>query len=139
MPNKTLYMKDSDVPLFEQAQQQLGDSMSGMFAEFLRERLAKLTPEEGRIIELIDRIAQNREALNNSWDLPQFIDAEYAEAKTYGEKALESFRRGDIRKAKVFFYAANTYCDKAEHDHKDARELNEKLAGMLKTPKASIR
>jgi hypothetical protein len=139
MPNKTLYMKDSDVPLFEQAQQQLGDSMSGMFAEFLRERLAKLTPEEDRIIELIDRIARDREALNKSRDLPQFIDAEYAEAKTYAEKALESFRRGDIRKAKVFFCAANTYRDKAEHDHKDARELNEKLAGMLKTPKTSVR
>ena len=31
MPNKTLYVKDADLPLFEQAQEQLGDSVSSMF------------------------------------------------------------------------------------------------------------
>ena len=46
MPNKTIYVKDTDLPLLEQAQEQLGDSVSSMFAEFLRERVAKLTPEE---------------------------------------------------------------------------------------------
>ena len=50
MPNKTIYVKDTDLPLLEQAQEQLGDSVSSMFAEFLRERVAKLTPEENRII-----------------------------------------------------------------------------------------
>ena len=37
MPNKTIYIKDSDLPLLEQAQKQLGDSVSSMFAEFLRD------------------------------------------------------------------------------------------------------
>ena len=40
MPNKTIYVKDTDLPLLEQAQEQLGDSVSSMFAEFLRERVA---------------------------------------------------------------------------------------------------
>ena len=43
MPNKTIYVKDTDLPLLEQAQEQLGDSVSSMFAEFLRERVAKLS------------------------------------------------------------------------------------------------
>jgi hypothetical protein len=43
MPNKTIYVKDTDLSLLEQAQEQLGDSVSSMFAEFLRERVAKLT------------------------------------------------------------------------------------------------
>src|SRR4030081_404913 len=91
MPNKTIYVKDADLPLLEQAQEQLGDSVSSMFAEFLRERVAKLTPEENRIIELINQITTTREALKNERDLPGFIEGEYAEAQTYAEKALKGF------------------------------------------------
>ena len=133
MPNKTLYVKDADVPLFEQAQEHLGDSVSSMFAEFLRDRVANLTPEEGRLITLLNQIQQNRETAKKDRALPQFIDSEFAEAEAYADKALKSFRRGDIRKAKVFFYAANNYRDKAERDIKDARELGEKMAQMLKS------
>ena len=45
---------------------------------------------------------------------------------------MKSFQRGEIRKAKLFFYAANIYRDKAERDSKDAKELGEKMAQMLK-------
>ena len=30
MPNKTIYVKDTDLPLFDQAQEQLGESVSSM-------------------------------------------------------------------------------------------------------------
>ena len=131
MPNKTLYVKDADLSLFEQAQEQLGDSVSSMFAEFLRERVANLKPEEGRIVGLLNEITHGREAASRERSLPQFIDAEYAEAETYGNKALKSFQRGEIRKTKVLFYAANTYREKAERDLREAKELNQKLANML--------
>jgi hypothetical protein len=39
MPNKTIYVKDSDLPLWEAAQAKLGESMSTLFAEFLRQRI----------------------------------------------------------------------------------------------------
>jgi hypothetical protein len=132
MPNKTLYVKDADVPLFERAQEQLGDSVSSMFAEFLRDRVENLTPEEGRIIALLNQIRDSRETANKDRSLPQFIDGEYAEAEAYADKALKSFNRSEIRKTKVFFYAANIYRDKAERDIKDAKELGEKMAEMLK-------
>ena len=131
MPNKTLYVKDADLPLFEQAQEQLGDSVSSMFAEFLRERVAGLTPEEGRIVELINEISRAREIASKTRNLPQFIDAEYEEAEEHCKKALKSFQRGEIRKTKVSFYAASTYRNKAERDLKGARDLNEKMAEML--------
>ena len=54
------------------------------------------------------------------------------EAEMYADKALKSFRRGGIRKAKVFFYAANTYHDKTQNDVRGARELGRKMAEMLK-------
>lgn len=131
MPNKTLYVKDADLPLFEQAQEQLGESVSSMFAEFLRERVAGLTPEEGRIVELMNEISRARELATKARNLPQFIDAEYEEAEEQCKKALKSFQRGDIRKTKVFFYAASMYRNKAERDLKEARDLNEKMAEML--------
>jgi len=131
LANKTIYVKDTDLYLFEQVQEQLGDSVSSMFAEFLRERVAKLTPEENRIIELIDQITTTRETLRRQRDLPGFIDSEHAEAQSYAEKALKSFRAGEIRKTKALFWAANSYHDRARRDVKEVIELNDKIAGLL--------
>jgi len=131
MPTKTLYVKDADLPLFEQAQEQLGESISSLFAEFLRERVTNLAPEEGRILGLMNEISGARDAASKERNLPNFLEAEYAEAEMYCNKALKSFQRGDIRKAKVHFYAASTYRDKAQRDLKEARAFNEKVAEML--------
>jgi hypothetical protein len=131
MPNKTIYVKDTDLPLLEQAQAQLGDSVSSMFAEFLRERVARLTPEENRIVELINQITAAREAAKRKRDLPEFIEAEHAEAQAYAERALKGFRAGEIRKTKALFWAANTYYERAQRDAKEVSELNEKISEML--------
>src|ERR1051325_1496640 len=131
MPNKTIYVKETYLSLLEQAQEQLGDSVSSMFAEFLRERVAKLTPEEHRIIELINEITTIREALKRQRDLPEFIYSEHAEAQSYAEKALKSFRAGEIRKTKALFWAANAYHERAQRDAKEVKELNGRVAEML--------
>ncbi len=130
MPNKTIYVKDADLPLLQQAQEQLGDSVSSMFAEFLRERMAKLTPEENRIIELINKIAAAREGLKQR-GLPDFIGGEYAEAQAYAEKALKSFRASEISRTKTLFWAANAYYERAKSDAKDVGALNGRIAAML--------
>ena len=39
MATKTLYVKDSDLPLFERAQQELGESISSLMADCLRRQL----------------------------------------------------------------------------------------------------
>lgn len=131
MPNKTIYVKDADLPLLEQAQEQLGDSVSAMFADFLRERVAKLSPEEHRIIELINQITGTREMLKKERNVPEFVENEHAEAQSYAEKALRSLRAGDIRKTKVLFWAANAYSDRAQRDAKEVRELNDRITAML--------
>lgn len=43
MPNKTIYVRESDLGLWELAQAQLGQSISALFAEFLRERVGKMS------------------------------------------------------------------------------------------------
>jgi len=131
MPNKTIYVKETDVPLLAQAQEQLGESVSSMFAEFLRERVSRLTPEENRIIELINQIEVAREAVKKDRDLPEFVECLYAEAQRYGAKALKNLRGGDVKKTKTFFWAANTYYEKAQRDARDAAELAAKIDGIV--------
>ena len=42
MPNKTIYVREDDLPLWEEAQKELGESISALFAEFLRKRINKM-------------------------------------------------------------------------------------------------
>jgi hypothetical protein len=102
-----------------------------MFAEFLRDRVAKLTPEENRIIELINEISAKRDAAREDRSVPEFVESEYAEAQSYAEKALKSVRAGDISKTKTLFFAANAYFDHAQRGHTELRDLNTKIAEML--------
>ena len=131
MPNKTIYVRDTDLPLLEQAQEQLCESVSSMFAEFLRERVANLRPEENRIIDLVNQITAARETVKRQRDLPEFVEMEHAEAQSYAERALKSFRAGEARKTKALFWAANTYHDRAQRDAKEVKELNGRIAEML--------
>ena len=63
--------------------------------------------------------------------MPQFIDGEYAEARSYAAKALKSLRAGEISKTKALFWAANAYRDRAQRDAKEIAQWNEKIAAML--------
>ena len=132
MPTKTIYVKDPDLQLFEQAQADLGESISSLFAAFLRERVANLTPVERKIIELKNEIGRKRELLKAEARVPAFVDGEYSEAELYADKALTSLRANQIRNAKTFFYAANTYYGWAERDVKNTRELAEKSGRLLR-------
>jgi hypothetical protein len=55
--SRTIYVRDADVPLFDRAQDELGKSVSALFAEFLKERLGSVTESEKAVLELI---AQSR-------------------------------------------------------------------------------
>jgi uncharacterized coiled-coil DUF342 family protein len=133
MPNKTIYVKDADVSLLEKAQAELGESVSSLFAEFLRQRMTTLTPVERQIIERIKQIAKEREALKEAGDLPDFVDGEFAEADKYAQRALESLRAAEIKKAKTLWYASNTFYARAERSVKEIRELGAKIASVLET------
>jgi hypothetical protein len=72
-----------------------------------------------------------REAVKGQRDLPEFIEGEYGEAQVFAEKALKSFRAGEIRKTKALFWAANAYHDRAQRDATEVKELNGRIAELL--------
>jgi len=41
LPNKTIYIKDAELPIWDKAQKELGDSISSAFVEYLKERLER--------------------------------------------------------------------------------------------------
>jgi hypothetical protein len=102
-----------------------------MFAEFLRERVAKLTPDEHRIIDLINRITALRGAFEKEPGLSEFIDSELGQAQNYAENAFKSFRAGDINNAKALFRAANAYFDGGQGHAKRIRRLHSEIAELL--------
>jgi len=57
--------------------------------------------------------------------------SEHVEAQSYAERALKSFRAGEIRKTKALFWAANAYHDRAQRDAKEVKELNGRITEML--------
>jgi hypothetical protein len=44
MPNITLYVKDADLPVIEKAKKKLGESLSSVFTDCVRDRLEALKP-----------------------------------------------------------------------------------------------
>ena len=131
MPNKTLYVKESDLPLFDQVQEQLGESVSAMFSEFLRERMANADPAESTIAGLMDQIDARREALSAEREIPAFIDGGYAEAHSYAKKALKKLRASKVKDAKILLWTANAYLELMERSVRQVSEINEKIDAML--------
>jgi hypothetical protein len=56
MPNKTIYISNADLPLWEEAQRELGESISSGFVEYLRERLERRKEEKLDMVQAIDAL-----------------------------------------------------------------------------------
>jgi hypothetical protein len=73
MPNKTIYIRDADLPLWDRAQKELGESISSVFVGYLKERLetkAKRPKKEG-----LD-MAQSMDALLTEINVSHNLDIE---------------------------------------------------------------
>ena len=127
MPTKTLYVKEADLPLFEQIQEQFGDSVSSLFSEFLRERIGNLNPGEDRVFSVLNQINAKREALRAESQLPAFLDSIYGEAETQAQAALKKLKARKVREAKISLTAALWYQELAERTLKQVRDIREKI------------
>lgn len=61
MPKKTIYVRDEDLPLWTEAQKELGQSLSAMFADCLRERLQKARIAGSKTMDKITIVQWNEE------------------------------------------------------------------------------
>jgi hypothetical protein len=128
MPAKTIYVKESEIPIFEQVQEQVGESISSLFSEFLRERMANLRPDEGRVVGLLARIQAKREALDEAC-----LDGLYVEAETYARKARQELGTSRVRESKIAFWAANQYFELADRTARQAKEIGDKVSELSRS------
>ncbi len=56
MPNKTIYISNADLPLWDEAQRELGESLSSGFVEYLRDRLERRRKEKLDMVQAIDAL-----------------------------------------------------------------------------------
>lgn len=78
MPNKTIYVRDADLPLWDRAQKELGESVSSAIADFLRERLER------------ERLAvKAKRPKKGKIDMAQAMDAVLAEINAVLELDIE--------------------------------------------------
>jgi hypothetical protein len=60
MPNKTIYVKDSDIPLWERVQTELGSSVSSFFIECLKSRLEEQSRTIGAMRKITVEVLNER-------------------------------------------------------------------------------
>jgi len=63
MPNKTIYIKDSDLPIWNNAQEKLGDSISSAFVDYLKKRLERQKVPD--IVQAMDALLAEINAAHN--------------------------------------------------------------------------
>ena len=79
LPNKTIYIKDADLPVWERAQKELGESISSAFVDYLKERLDRQKGVD--VIQAMDALLSEINMVHNldierhpSWS-PIILDA----------------------------------------------------------------
>jgi|SRR5579864_3774054 len=130
MPNKTIYVRDADVPIFERAQEDLGESVSSLFAEFLHERLTNLTEDEKKVLELIKQIRADRKALKAEGAGAAYLD-DYEEAEAYARQVLEYLRKKDFEAARNLWFGAKHCHHRANGDAKVHKKISREIDNLL--------
>jgi len=135
MPNKTIYVKDGDVPLFESAQDELGESVSSLFAEFLHSKLAAKTPDERKVLDLIKEIRRDKKALKESGARPAVL-SKYNEAEAYAVRVWKHLQNGEIAAARSLFFDAQSFHNIAEKGGATYRNFTREIGRVLRAPRS---
>jgi hypothetical protein len=96
MPAKTIYVTDANLPLFERAQEEFGESLSSLFAVFLRGELENMSEAERTLRSYLKTVRSDRAAAikNGSRTSVSFFD----ETIAYLEEVL-ALNRKDFKSA----------------------------------------
>jgi hypothetical protein len=105
MPTRTIYVRDADVALFDRAQDELGKSVSALFAEFLKERLGSVTESEKAVLELMAQIGEEKDKAAKR-GAGRSVLSEFDEAEAYARRILNLLRTGGFEEARSLWSGA---------------------------------
>ena len=93
-----------DVPA-RRAQDELGKSVSALFAEFLKERLGSVTESEKAVLELIAQIGEERDQATKR-GAGRSVLSQFDEAEAYARRILNLLRAGGFEDARSLWSGA---------------------------------
>ncbi len=131
MPNKTIYVREADVPLLEMAANELGESISALFASFLHDRVARMTSQEKEVVQLIKRFKQDGERLAREGTHKEAL-ADLEQAEAYLHKVLEAIRKGDQKTAIDLWCGAKSCHESAHQNHAEYQKIFAKIGIALR-------
>ena len=138
MPNKTIYVKDADIPIFESTQEELGESVSSLFAEFLRNKLAAQTADEKKALDLVKQIRRDKKA-RKAEGAGVAVLSEYNEAEAYAVQVWRLLQNGELVAARNLFIGAQSYQNIANRTAQNYRNISRELTRLLGGPRPQER
>jgi len=130
MPNRTIYVKEADLPLFERAQEELGESISALFSDFLRHRLANSTEAEKKVLDFIKAIQQEKQRLKQE-RTPAVVLREYEMAEGYARQVFNYLKVGNLQAARNLWFGAESCRRKGDRHVVDWQDLRRQLAQAM--------
>jgi hypothetical protein len=138
MPNKTIYVKEADIPIFESTQEELGESVSSLFAEFLRNKLAAQTADEKKALDLVKQIRRDKKE-KKAEGAGAAVLSEYNEAEAYAVQVWRLLQNGEFVAARNLFIGAQSYHNIANRTAQSYRNISRELARILGGPRPQER
>ena len=130
MPNKTIYVRDEDISLFEEAERLGGDSLSGIIAEALRRFVATKRAEQQGMKECNLTVGVLRSQGDDDTRKVRFVGRLLAEAEVFTGQTSDRDDRGtcyrvyQTKAGKVLIWWKNWSRWEGENDVTDYAVLN---------------
>jgi EXLDI family protein len=101
MPNKTIYVSDADLPIFERAQQLAGDNLSATIAQALRQYVESRERRVRGFREVTVKVGKQ------VYSHKRFMARLLAKGRFRGSTRYEVFEVYETRKGKIALYVRN--------------------------------
>jgi len=128
MPNKTIYVKEKDIPYWERAQTERGASISELFAEFLRTRMTEAPQVEKELANLLEEVREEIDALRKQ-KAPAGLIGDFKEAEAYIRQVLDAVHTGEMKRARNLWFSAQVCHQYAKRQLVTRKKISQLLQG----------
>jgi hypothetical protein len=127
MANKTIYVRDADLPLLDAFD---GESISAAFSAFLRERNQRMVPKEKEILQLLASIKEGKIEAEKEGLTVQVDQLKRAEVEA--TKIRDALRANDPRTARLLWFGARSHYSSANNGLRRYRTIVESVSRALR-------
>jgi hypothetical protein len=132
---KTIYVKDSDLKLLKKVQEEFGESISSLFADFIRRR-GHLTDSERKVLTLLKESREDGKNLKQE-GAGRGLVSDFAQAEAYLLEILKLLKKEDFGAARNLWFGALACHDLAKKQARFYREIKREIEEALAEPNSA--